>query len=372
MDEFVTVEKPNLEEIPQVSTGGNGHSSVRELPEIIDAAKFVEQNIPEPTQLIHGILHQGSKMVLGGGSKSYKTWFLIDLALSVSCGIDWCGFPTTQGKALYINLEIQGYWAQRRLKTVKEAKKTILEEGQLAFWNLRGHSTEIGKLMETMLPKIINGGYGLVVLDPIYKLYGECDENNVSGVMSILNEGERLAVETGAAVVFGTHFSKGNQAAKYSIDRISGSGAFARDPDTILILTQHDEEDCYTLESTLRNFKPMPPLVVRWDFPLFIRDDDLDPAQLKPHKTGPPAKHHTVEELMAHVPTDKPIDKNELKTKANKAGIPQNSVFPLIDQGIEKGLLYEWLIKRPKTNPKKQIARFAQPQDPHDLHGLNL
>jgi len=39
-----------------------------------------------------------------------------------------------------------------------------------------------------------------------------------------------------AASVFGAHFSKGNQAGKESIDRISGSGVFARDPDTILVI----------------------------------------------------------------------------------------------------------------------------------------
>lgn len=38
----------------------------------------------------------------------------------------------------------------------------------------------------------------------------------------------RLTVETGAGVAFGSHFSKGNQIQKESIDRISGSGVFAR------------------------------------------------------------------------------------------------------------------------------------------------
>jgi len=37
-------------------------------------------------------------------------------------------------------------------------------------------------------------------------------------------------VKTGAAVGFGAHYSKGNQAGKEAIDRVSGSGVFARDP----------------------------------------------------------------------------------------------------------------------------------------------
>ena len=58
----------------------------------------------------------------------------------------------------------------------------------------------------------------------------------------MLNEIEALAVETGAAVAFGAHYSKGNQAGKEVIDRIGGSGVFARDPDSILNFTRHEEE----------------------------------------------------------------------------------------------------------------------------------
>jgi hypothetical protein len=40
------------------------------------------------------------------------------------------------------------------------------------------------------------------------------------------------------------------------------------------------------VEATLRNFAPLDPFVVRWQFPLFVRDNTLDPAELKvPGKT---------------------------------------------------------------------------------------
>jgi Asp-tRNA(Asn)/Glu-tRNA(Gln) amidotransferase A subunit family amidase len=41
------------------------------------------------------------------------------------------------------------------------------------------------------------------------------------------------------------------------MDRISGSGVFARDPDSVLIMTKHEQEDTYTVEATLRNLKPI-------------------------------------------------------------------------------------------------------------------
>ena len=62
---------------------------------------------------------------------------------------------------------------------------------------------------------------------------------------------------------------------------MSGSGVFSRDPDSLLNFTSHREADCYTVEATLRNFPPLCPFVVRWDYPLFARDGSLNPAELK-------------------------------------------------------------------------------------------
>ena len=71
-----------------------------DLPAIINARDLISKNPPEPPQLIKGLLHQACKMVLGGGSKSYKTWSLLDLGISVATGKPWWGFETTKAKVL--------------------------------------------------------------------------------------------------------------------------------------------------------------------------------------------------------------------------------------------------------------------------------
>ena len=72
-----------------------------------------------------------------------------------------------------------------------------------------------------------------------------------------------LAERTSAAVLVAHHFSKGNKAGTDHLDRASGAGMFARAPDTIMTLTAHEEIDCYTLETTYRNFTRPEPVVVR-------------------------------------------------------------------------------------------------------------
>ncbi len=252
------------------------------LPTIEDVCDFCARELPLPPELIQGVLHRGSKLSEGGASKGYKTWALMDMGMSVAYGLPWLGCETASAKVLYVNLEIQAAFARRRFETLAEAKGIIQESGRLDVWNLRGYATSHMEIFPPILDRIADGGHGLIILDPIYKLYGGMDnENGAREMAALMNSIEYLAVQTGAAVAFGAHYSKGNQAAKDAIDRVSGSGVFARDPDSLLNFTRHREEDCYTVEATLRNFPPMSPFVVRWAYPLFTRDDSLNPAELK-------------------------------------------------------------------------------------------
>jgi hypothetical protein len=343
------------------------------LPEIENIMDFMARDIPKPPELIKGLLHQGSKMLISGGSKSFKTWTLFDLSLSVASGTPFLGLPTTQAKVLFLNLELQDPFSQERSKEVFRAKG-LSEVRNMEILNLRGHVYDIKKLRQQVMPRLLKGDIGLVIIDPIYKIYGDRDENSVSDIASLMYELECICREGKCAIVFAAHQTKGNQSGKESIDRISGSGAFARDVDSGLIFTAHSDEWCYTADaSILRNFPPLKPFVVRWEYPLMVREDALNPEHLKPQRNGNPPKHHSVEEIMAHVPHDKPIDKNELRGKASKAKIALNKINPLIDQAVEEGLLYVHLIPRSRTCPKKQLARYRQEQqgdfhDSHDTH----
>jgi len=271
------------------------------LPEIINAKALVEGNPKQPPQLVHGLLHQGSKMVLGGGSKSYKTWSLLDLGMSVACGQTWWGFETTRSRVLYINLELAEWSFKERVDSITAKRPELADLSQFDVWNLRGYAVSLDK----MRPKIISrvaSDYGLIIIDPIYKVYGPRDENSAGEMGELLNEIECLAVKTNAAVVFGAHFSKGNQAGKESIDRISGSGVFARDPDTILVMTKHEMEDTYTVEATLRNLKPIPSFCVQRAHPLMERNDSVDPKKLK--KPGVKTEQYPVALLLKSLGVD--------------------------------------------------------------------
>lgn len=246
------------------------------MPEITDINELMARDLSEPDELVSGLIHRGTKIMLAGGSKTFKTWSFLDLAISVACGVPWWDFPTTQGRVLYVNFEIQDVFFRKRYANICEAKGVQTPAGRLDYLGLRGFAGDASKIVQVLLQRIGQRGYDLIVIDPIYKCYGERDENSASGMADLLNQFEKLAVESGAAVVYGHHHSKGDQAGKESIDRASGSGTFARDADTIIDMVRHKEAGAFIVECTLRNFPPQEKFVVRRVHPLMIRDASLD------------------------------------------------------------------------------------------------
>lgn len=308
------------------------------LPGLIDAASLLDMDLPEPPQLIDGILHKGCKLVLGGGSKSYKTWTLLDLALSVACGLPWLNFKTQAAPVCFVNFELQQWTIKERIQALVEAKGITSGLDKLKLLNLRGRADHYNNVLPQIRERIgsSESDIGLIILDPIYKLYAAGGKENDTGdIAQLLNAIESLAVETESAVAFGSHFSKGNQAGKESIDRISGSGVFARDPDSILTLTQHKMNDCFVVEPTLRALKPVAPFVVRWEYPLMRPDASLNHADLK--RTAGRKPKHKAKEILAAIIANDENDPISISDWAKRLSIPRTSLNDYLPEMRQKG-----------------------------------
>jgi hypothetical protein len=237
---------------------------------------------PPPAELIEGILHQGCKMILGGTSKSNKSWCLLDLAMAVATGQQWWGRRCNRTRVMYINFELQPWAIDGRLLSLCAARPECqFTPETLAIWNLRGLNADLSLLRPKLEEKLAQGSFGLIIIDPAYKVLGDRDENANGEIASLMNEFEGLAQKTGAAVVLAHHFAKGDSTAKSAMDRMSGAGSWARDPDGIVVLTPHEEENCFTVTSILRNLPQLPEFVLAWDFPLMRVASDLNPDALR-------------------------------------------------------------------------------------------
>ena len=65
------------------------------------------------------------------------------------------------------------------------------------------------------------------------------DENSANEMAKFCNQFDKIADALGASVIYAHHHSKGAQGKK-SMDRASGSGVFARDPDALLDMIELD------------------------------------------------------------------------------------------------------------------------------------
>ena len=272
-----------------------------EIPRPLTFDELMGLEMDEPEVIVDGVLHQGSKMVISGGSKSYKTWLLLDLALSVASGGEWLGKRTARGKVLFVNFELQDFFFRKRVLEVMEAKGITPEQVKDTFFyvGLRGINTSSTQtLVERLEARTDGTDLQMIILDPLYKMHGDRDENSAGDMAELMNLLEKLAHDTKAAVVFGHHFSKGNQASKDMRDRGAGSGAIMRDADSIMTVTPHTDEDAFIVECVPRNFPPWQSFVVRRRHPLMIVDEDADAGQFRrAANAGRPPVHADIEIL---------------------------------------------------------------------------
>lgn len=217
-----------------------------DLPEP-ESLAGVWDDLPELSPpLIGGVLRQGHKMLLAGPSKAGKSYALIELCVALAEGLPWLGFETAaRGRVLYVNLELDRASCLHRFRDVYRAMGASPDHvGDIEVWNLRGKSKPMDELAPALIRRALKTRPLCVVIDPIYKVITG-DENSADQMAAFCNQFDRVADALGCAVVYCHHHSKGLQGAKRSMDRASGSGVFARDPDALLDMIElHVTESC--------------------------------------------------------------------------------------------------------------------------------
>lgn len=255
-----------------------------DLPDTINL-EDVWNDMPElADEQIQGILRKGHKMLIAGPSKAGKTFLEIELAIAVAEGLEWCGRKCQQGKVFFVNLEVDQASFLHRLREVYEAMG--LEPANIKnieILNLRGHSKPLDKLVPILVRRVKKSACDMVIIDPIYKVITG-DENSAEQMAKFCNQFDRICNETGASIVYCHHHSKGNQSNKKAMDRASGSGVFARDPDAVVDLIDVKvpidvySNDPFTtgwkMDFTLREFAKPQPIYLWFEWPTHRVDTD--------------------------------------------------------------------------------------------------
>ena len=209
-----------------------------DLPEP-EGLESVWDNLPELSPcLIDGVLRKGHKMLISGPSKAGKSFLQIELCIAIAEGKKWLQWHCAQGRVMYVNLELDRASCLHRFKDVYESMGFVPDNLQnIDIWNLRGKSVPMDKLAPKLIRRAAKKNYVAIIIDPIYKVITG-DENSADQMANFCNQFDKVCTELGCAVIYCHHHSKGNQGGKKSMDRASGSGVFARDPDALLDLIE--------------------------------------------------------------------------------------------------------------------------------------
>ena len=211
-----------------------------DLPEFESLAEMFKEDPPLARVLIDGVLRRGHKMLIAGPSKAGKSFALMEMTISIAEGIPWFGFKCEMGKVLYLNMELDRPSAYKRFKDIYQAMGIPPKHLEnISIWNMRGHSIPMDKLTPKLIRRAQKEKFDAVIIDPIYKVLTG-SENDAEQMAKFTNNFDRVAMELGTSVIYCHHHSKGAQGGKSSMDRSSGSGVFARDPDAILDLIELD------------------------------------------------------------------------------------------------------------------------------------
>lgn len=196
-------------------------------------------NLPDLSPcLVENVLRKGHKMLIAGPSKSGKSFLQIELCISIAEGRKWLEWPCAQGRVMYVNLELDRASCLHRFRDVYDALGWEPRNlHNIDIWNLRGKSVPMDKLAPKLIRRAAKKDYIAIIIDPIYKVITG-DENSADQMAAFCNQFDKVCTELGCAVIYCHHHSKGSQGGKKSMDRASGSGVFARDPDALLDLIE--------------------------------------------------------------------------------------------------------------------------------------
>jgi hypothetical protein len=218
------------------------------------------KDVKPPTWLVDGIATEGSVGFIGGAPKSFKSWFALDLALSVSTGSLFLDYfrVVKPGRVLYIQEEDSAITVKARSKKIWRSKSTdkmVLERGEV-YWLpgseeefdpnidiycMEGFTVSEGHWQEwldqTMADAAEEGDpYVLVLIDTLMNVAGDVDENKSQQMTTIIYKPMKVLMRKhNAALRFVHHMGKGGEERRGGARMLGGTANHAWAEDSLYI-----------------------------------------------------------------------------------------------------------------------------------------
>jgi hypothetical protein len=254
--------------------------------------RFLARQIKPPGWLVGGIWSNEAHGIIAGEEKVYKSMFVQDLAVSIATGTDFLNyFPVPKekvGPVIYVQEENQESMVQDRFLKICSSRGLggrrgrLPEKMPLQIINNNGvdltsndHMQELARLIQLHKAKFI-------ILDPFYLMTPGVDENSASDVVPVLANLLKIKHSLGCGILIVHHYNKGdskNPRPGGATGKISGSGAFGRWYESMLLIERDDEMNTVKIYPKHRMSALEPPVKVEFDM------GDMGDLRYEPHVT---------------------------------------------------------------------------------------
>ena len=206
----------------------------------------IEPFDPTDFWLIEDFWENGSVGVIGAPSKSFKSTFALNLACAVATGKSFDGRKVKQGAVLIIQGENNLSMEQHKIYAV-----TGCDTPPPIYFVDDNITMEQVYRLENDIREL---GVKLLIIDPMYLLFGSGDINRHQDIVERLEMLTRLSKNTGCAVMLIHHSRKLERGAKITTSDMYGS-AFIEGWYESMILLQRKSNNSSTMTTYFRNHK---------------------------------------------------------------------------------------------------------------------
>lgn len=217
--------------------------------------EFESREFHDPEWAVENLIPADGITILSGQPGSFKTWMILDLAISVAQGRPFAGkFEASQSPVLIIDEENQPRLIQARLR-----KLGVGKDDQIHILSRKEFRIQKEDEVSRVIAQCKEMGVKLVIIDSLVRIHGS-DENSSTEMSKVFREISRFTKE-GITVLLTHHEGKEQQVRRSGGGRLRGSSDILAAVDAhISVRRGSREQNMVTLEQTkMRNTTEIEP-----------------------------------------------------------------------------------------------------------------
>lgn len=160
-----------------------------------------------PRWIIKSVLPKAELAVVFGESGSGKSFLVMDMALAISRGMDWCGHRVKQGRVVYIAAEGAG-GARTRANAYAQHHELLLDELPFGVINAAPNFLQKTDAVDVAKAIVASGPCDVVIVDTFAQTTPGANENSAEDIGKALAHCKGIHRATGALVILVHHSGK--------------------------------------------------------------------------------------------------------------------------------------------------------------------